>query len=545
MVWAPALIRVLMALAVADLQFAADGKIFHVEAFALLAWAFLTIGWLLVAQPLQKRHILAQFGIDVGAAALAAWVAPTSLVHALALLAASAQLLFRTGVSTYYLSTLLIPLAIAPLRAKFADAEMGSLASSASGNLIEQTIFALTIFATGISLAVSSSRADQLRQFAEEAVSIKLFKLGRSLEFDLQRLVESMASLFTPNRAHCLIGEASQRAVPRRYDCGTALNLSEHDLRRMLLLGDDVGQSELLLDNNARSVFTISSDKPVRMGDKEQAVANILAREGISNAYLKWMQIGRSRGMVICGLASIDALKIHEARLVTDALNQLFPLLDSISDAERHFIADAHDVARRDLHDGVLQTLAAVRMRLLSVGRRDDVKQQPVGTDIRKIADILTLEQARLRGLLETSEDEEHGINLVTRLDVSLRAISMQWDIDARLEAEEPAIPIDKESAINIEHLVREAVANAVRHAESKQLTVRLSLHQNAMQIVIIDRAGQVTGGTAKKRGTSMPLKSASLQHRLRLVNGSAYQEGLESSAILSVTIPMQRVDNA
>ena len=171
MVWAPALIRVLLALAVADLQFAADGKILHVEAFALLAWAFATIGWLLVAQPLQKSHILAQFGLDVGAAALAAWVAPTSLVHALALLAASAQLLFRTGFSTYYLSTLLIPLAIAPLRAKFAEAEMGSLASSASGNLIEQTIFTLTILATGISLAVSSSRADQLRQFAEEAVA--------------------------------------------------------------------------------------------------------------------------------------------------------------------------------------------------------------------------------------------------------------------------------------------------------------------------------------------------------------------------------------
>lgn len=42
-----------------------------------------------------------------------------------------------------------------------------------------------------------------------------------------------------------------------------------------------------------------------------------------------------------------------------------------------------------------------------------------------------------------------------------------------------------------------------------------------------------------------MPLKSASLLQRLRLVNGSAYAEGLEKSAILAITIPMQRTEHA
>jgi signal transduction histidine kinase len=544
-VWAPTLLRILLALAVADAQYAADGQMLHMTGLVLAGWGIASIGWLLVVHPLQKQHVQIQFGLDVAAAALASWAAPNTLVHALALVAGSAQLLFRSGFPIHYLAALLVPIILAPVRAKFSNGELASLASSASGNLFEQTVFALAILTTGASIAIAASRADQLRQFAEQAASITMLKLGRSLEFDLQRLIEEIASLFTPGRAHCLIGEASQRATPRRYDCGTPLNLSEHDLRRLLGLGHEIGQSEVLLDGNARSIYLGAQGKPVPMSEKEQAVAKILAREGISLALLKWVQIGRSRGVVICALTWVDAVKLYELSLVTGALNQLFPLLDSISDAERQFIADAHDVARRDLHDGVLQTLAAVRMRLLSTSKRADLKQHPGSAEIRKIADILTLEQARLRGLLETSEDEEHGINLVTRLDVSLRAISMQWDIDARLESEEPAIPIDKESAINIEHLVREAVANAVRHAESKELTVRLSLHHNAMHIVIIDRAGPVTGDKAKKRGTSMPLKSASLQHRLRLVNGSAYQEGLESSAILSVTIPMQRVDNA
>jgi hypothetical protein len=40
-------------------------------------------------------------------------------------------------------------------------------------------------------------------------------------------------------------------------------------------------------------------------------------------------------------------------------------------------------------------------------------------------------------------------------------------------------------------------------------------------------------------------LQSASLQHRLRLVNGAAYAEGLVKGALLAITIPMQQVDDA
>lgn len=281
------------------------------------------------------------------------------------------------------------------------------------------------------------------------------------------------------------------------------------------------------------------------MPDKVKSVATILGREAMSQCIIKWVRIGRADGVVVCAIGTVDALALHEAKQICQALNELFPLLDSISEAERNFIADAHDVARRDLHDGVLQTLAAVRMRLLSLARRDDVREQPVHDELQKVADILTLEQARLRGMLETSESEDHGINLVTALDVALRAISMQWEIDAKLESDERAVPIDKESAINIEHLVREAVANAVRHANSTQLTVHLSFHHNALRIAIIDRAEFATSGVGKKGGKSMPLKSASLLQRLRLVNGSAYAEGLEKSAILAITIPMQRTEHA
>lgn len=543
-IWAPSIERLFLAFAVLAAQYRHDGSIVHPAGLLLLAWAASSIGLVLVTQLMSKAALRWYMWVDTAAAALAVWVAPTTLVESLALLACMGALLVRAGYSPYYLATLLVPLAVAPMSASLTQGSHSTL-SSFTTNIFSQVVFALAILNAGAAIALATLRGDQMRQFRDQAVSIRMLKLERSLEFDLQRLVDAMAGLFGPRRALCLIGEAAQHAVQRRFESGPHTRMTEHELRKLIQLEGEAGEPELILDTVSQQYYSFGIEIAQPLSPPAKAVAAILAREGIARCILKWMRIGRARGVVICAINSLDAVKLNEARQICESLNELFPLLDSISEAERNFIADAHDVARRDLHDGVLQTLAATRMRLLSAARRQDVLQHPVRSEIQKIADILTLEQARLRGMLETSENEDHGINLVTTLDVALRAISMQWEIDARLESDEHAVPIDKESAINIEHLVREAVANAVRHADSTQLTVRLSFHHNALQIAIIDRAVDATQGLGKKRGKSMPLKSASLLQRLRLVNGSAYAEGLDNSAILAITIPMQRVDHA
>lgn len=542
--WAPSLARMFLALAVLGSQFSQDGAIIHPTALLMLAWAASSIGLVLVTQLKSRATLVWYVWIDVAAAAAATWVAPATMVEALALLACTSQLLIRSGYSAYYLSTLVVPVGLAVVSSSLSGAASPDL-SSFTTSLGNQIIFALAILNAGAAIALSAIRGEQMRYFRDQTVSIRMLRLERSLEFDLQKLVDELAALFGPKRALCLIGEATQYAVQRRFEAGAALQLTEHEVRKLVDLGRDYGAPELVLDTANQQMHIFDGQGAKSMPDKVKSVATILGREAMSQCIIKWVRIGRADGVVVCAIGTVDALALHEAKQICQALNELFPLLDSISEAERNFIADAHDVARRDLHDGVLQTLAAVRMRLLSLARRDDVREQPVHDELQKVADILTLEQARLRGMLETSESEDHGINLVTALDVALRAISMQWEIDAKLESDERAVPIDKESAINIEHLVREAVANAVRHANSTQLTVHLSFHHNALRIAIIDRAEFATSGVGKKGGKSMPLKSASLLQRLRLVNGSAYAEGLEKSAILAITIPMQRTEHA
>lgn len=153
------------------------------------------------------------------------------------------------------------------------------------------------------------------------------------------------------------------------------------------------------------------------------------------------------------------------------------------------------------------------------------------------------MEQIRLRGFLERNETADYTVNLVSHIDMCVRTISLQWGIEVKLASEEPAIPVDTESAFNIEHLLREVITNAVRHAKSKSLTVALSLKQDALMMAVIDLNQPLEEPQVDKK-PALTLKSASLRERLRLVNGEAYVEGLGKGALLSIRIPMQQIEN-
>ncbi len=412
---------------------------------------------------------------------------------------------------------------------------------SALPELISAVLQILSVTA----LILWANRRYVLERFTNDFSSLRMLSLERSFDFDLQSWTEQFALLFQPGRAACLMTSPIKSAPSRYYH--NNLDAWLNDSQRIELMR---AFAEL---PNGCSLFDCEHNRINPPGTRlwrafdvtEHRLAIILRRAGISAALVQPMQIDRARGGFVCALGRpIDAAKIAELFQLGRHISEMSDFLSRIATAERAFIADAHDVARRDLHDGVLQSLAALRMRLMLLTKRKDVAKTAVDLEIRKTVDILTLEQSRLRGILETSQSTNHTINLVSQLDICTRSISLQWSIDVDLNSEEPAIPVDPESALNIEHLLREVIANAVRHAKSKSLTVSLSLKQDALMMAVSD-LNPLSEGEQGFEKPALTLKSASLRDRLRLVNGEAYAEGLGKGTLLSIRIPMQQVDDA
>ncbi len=390
----------------------------------------------------------------------------------------------------------------------------------------------------------SASRKYRLKLFNQEFSSLRTLALEKSFQFDLQAWTNASAALFGPRKAACIVQGRTKQAYDQYHECNLPMLQKEHERQDLMdaLLNLQIGYR--LFDTYLNRVIFPDTGFYRDFDENEQRIAHVLRRAGIRAALVQPLQIDRARGGFICAVNSrIDAIIMAEASFLGRHVTEMTAYLGKVAVAQRNFIADAHEVARRDLHDGVLQTLAALRMRLLLLTKRQDVVQQPIELEIRKAVDIVTLEQSRLRGFLESSPTAIDDVDLISQLDVCARTISLQWGIDVTLKSEEPAIQVDIGMSFNIEHLLREVVTNAVRHAKSKSLTVTLSLKQDAILMTVIDVSQPIQEAQVHEK-PALTLKSASLRDRLRLLNGEAYVEGLGKGALLSIRIPMQQIEN-
>jgi signal transduction histidine kinase len=415
-----------------------------------------------------------------------------------------------------------------------------TIASSELSDAISQL---MVLLAMGM-VMISASRKYRLKLFSIEFSSLHTLSLEKSFEFDLQAWTNASAFLFGPQQAACMVQGPSQYATGQYHQCNLPILQKEQEREDLLnaLRHLPIGYS--LFDTQLNRVICPDTGRHRSFDENEQRIAHVLRRADIRAALVQPLQIDHMRGGFICAVNNhIDVVLMAEAAFVGRHVTEMSEYLGKVATAQRNFIADAHDVARRDLHDGVLQTLAALRMRLLLLTKRKDVIQHPIELEIRKAVDIVTLEQARLRGFLERSDTVDYTVNLVSQIDICVRTISLQWGIEVKLKSEEPAIPVDKESSFNIEHLLREVITNAARHAKSKSLTVTLSLKQDALMMAVIDLSQPLEGPQVYEK-PELTLKSASLRERLRLVNGEAYAEGLGKGTLLSIRIPMQQIEN-
>ena len=421
--------------------------------------------------------------------------------------------------------------------------ERGTLAAPFIPTLTEYLHWPLLLL-VAFMLLIWANRKSRFQNFDHDFTSFRNFSFEKSLKFDLQAWTNAIAALFAPEKAACVIHTPARHPAYQTTDYNLQIWLREQDRDELIESFRHLPNGCSLFDIQLNRVFSPETAVFCPLDEDGQRIARILHRANVKAALVQPILIDRARGGIICVLDSpLNAITIAEASFIGRHIAEMTSYLSRMAMAQRNFIADAHDVARRDLHDGVLQTLGALRMRLLLLAKRDDVTSQPIELEIRKAVDIVTLEQSRLRGFLEKSETADHTVNLVSQIDICLRTISLQWGIDVKLKSDEPAIPVDTESLFNIEHLLREVVTNAVRHAKSNSLTVSLSLKQDALMMAVTDLSQPPEGAQVFEK-YALTLKSASLRDRLRLVNGEAYAEGLGKGTLLSIRIPMQQIEN-
>jgi signal transduction histidine kinase len=199
----------------------------------------------------------------------------------------------------------------------------------------------------------------------------------------------------------------------------------------------------------------------------------------------------------------------------------------------------------RNLHDGLLQSLTGMALQLEETRRL--LKDDPPAAHehLLEMQHLLADEQRDLRflvsGLQSTSLSAVEGHrNLATRLEVARRRIQCQWGLRVELTMTPPESPIPAMLTSEIYYIIREALANAARHAHASAVRAELSVWNDHVRITVTDngRGFSFYGHYSLAMLTHQSLGPVMLRDRIASLGGSLALESTPAGARLEIRLP-------
>ncbi|GAB4424817.1 MAG: sensor histidine kinase [Chloroflexi bacterium OHK40] len=199
--------------------------------------------------------------------------------------------------------------------------------------------------------------------------------------------------------------------------------------------------------------------------------------------------------------------------------------LASIAALEQAITEERTRIAR-DLHDGIAQSLAFLRMRV-------DLWEDWLEQEPERLRDEFVAVKANLRRQIEELrraifalrpvELSQLGFAGALRRFVAEFADQQEWDLDLELSELPPDLPHDLELAAF--RFVQEALNNTAKHAAARHVAVVLRLVDGGLQVVVRDDgAGFDPGGLSDAPGGHLGLRqmrerAAALDGRVTVIS--------------------------
>jgi signal transduction histidine kinase len=145
----------------------------------------------------------------------------------------------------------------------------------------------------------------------------------------------------------------------------------------------------------------------------------------------------------------------------------------------------------RDLHDGVLQSLTAIRLELQSVaaslesGALDGQRHR-----LLAIERTLAMEQRELRIFIDSlrpREDNKADNTLLVNLDALRERVALEWKVPVTIRVGPKVLAIPDIIERAIPPMVHEAVVNALQHGDPSRIRVDVDVDNGTLRIVVAD----------------------------------------------------------
>ncbi|WP_342324084.1 nitrate/nitrite two-component system sensor histidine kinase NarQ [Kosakonia sp. BYX6] len=306
-----------------------------------------------------------------------------------------------------------------------------------------------------------------------DRMSSQLFKLYRSLETSVEEKTRDL------HEAH--------RRLEVMYQCSQALNTSQIDalcLRHVL---------QIVHEHEAACFLELVVDDNWRLQQGEANPALPICRLPVN---MQENVLGELRWQSPQQQVS-EPLMRNIATILGRGLY--------INQAQKHYqqlmLMEERTTIARELHDSLAQMLSYLRIQLALLKRAVPDDNAPAHTIIDDFSRGLNNAWQQLRELLTTFRLSLQQSSLPAALREAMDVLQGQTGARLILDCRLPTQALDAQQQMNVLQIVREAVINAIKHAEATEITVSCVTDPDGLHSVYIRDNGKGISSTVEPEG--------------------------------------------
>lgn len=188
----------------------------------------------------------------------------------------------------------------------------------------------------------------------------------------------------------------------------------------------------------------------------------------------------------------------------------------------------------RDLHDSVVQFIAGAAFRLEAMKRTTGAGRD-IEPQLDELKQLMMREQRELRSFIKALRSGPLvALNdLAAELKSLAERLTRQWDVSCNFSARPAELMIPTRLRLDAHQLMREAVANAVRHAQAKSIEIELDAEPNELRLVVVN------DGAAFKAHRGRVDLPTSLNERVKQAGGVIDMARGMGVTKLSISLPI------
>jgi len=258
------------------------------------------------------------------------------------------------------------------------------------------------------------------------------------------------------------------------YECSLALAVNKLDRSALQQVLERVYQYEQLrcieiVINNEWCVMQGSADSALEWHQLP------LLKEGSSVGELRWQ----------------TAHRIPSPRLMQSVANMLArnaQIYQAQKQSQQLMLMEERATIARELHDSLAQALSYLRIQLTLLKRSVDNQPERAQKIIQDFDQALSDAWHQLRELLATFRLTIDQADLTAALQEMIASLRQQSQAEIVLNCQADALVLDAPQQVHVLQIIREALLNAIKHAQASKIDVEIqSLPNGDSHIAIVD----------------------------------------------------------